>query len=163
MWHTRPETPGDHAAVREVHLRAFAPSTYEADLVDRLRARGDLAGDLCLVAEREHVIAGHIAFSHALIGTRPVLALAPMAVLPEHQRTGAGSALVRAALAGVHDAGFTLVVVLGHPGYYPRFGFEPAEPLGIRAPFDVDPGAWMAYRTAGHRPVAGTVTYSSAF
>ena len=93
-----------------------------------------------------------------------MLALAPMAVLPEHQRSGAGSALVTESLRRARETDFPLVIVVGHPEYYPRFGFEPAEALGLEAPFELPSEAWMAYRLPAYAPAAtGTVIYPPAF
>jgi putative acetyltransferase len=109
-----------------VHQRAFAPSTAEATLVDELRAAGDLVAELCLVAVRDGAVGGHVAYSRARVAGHSVLALAPLAVLPEHQRTGVGALLMRASLERARRTPFTAVVVLGHPAYYVRFGFTPA-------------------------------------
>jgi putative acetyltransferase len=87
-----------------------------------------------------------------------------MAVLPEHQRQGVGGALLAEALTRAEETEFPLVVVVGHAAYYPGFGFEPAGPLGLDAPFDVPPEAWMAYRLPAWSPDArGTVLYPDAF
>jgi putative acetyltransferase len=160
----RLELPEDRAAIRRVHEAAFGQPD-EADLVDALREGGDLVPELCLVAERDGAVVGHIAFSRArLEGGEAVLALAPVGVLPEHHGEGAGSALNRAALERAAETSFPLVVVLGHAGYYPRFGFEPARPLGVLAPFDVPDENWMALRLPAYRPEArGTVRYADAF
>jgi putative acetyltransferase len=160
----RPEQSHDHAAIRRVHEAAFGQPT-EADLVDALRAAGDLVPELCVVAESDGAVIGHIAFSRAALDAGvEVLALAPVGVLPERQREGAGSALNHAGLERAGATAFPLVVVLGHAGYYPRFGFEPAEPIGVLAPFDVPPENWMALRLPAYRPEArGTVRYAEAF
>jgi len=92
------------------------------------------------------------------------LALAPMAVVPGRQRQGVGTALIEEALRRAEETGFPLIVVVGHAAYYPRFGFEPAAALGLRAPFDVPPEAWMARRLPAHAPRArGLITYADAF
>jgi putative acetyltransferase len=161
----RPERAGDHAAARRVHELAFAPSAAEAALVDALRAEGAHVPGLCLVALSGDELVGHIVLSRARLGSGPeALALAPLAVLPDRQRLGVGSLLVRESLASAAATAYPLVVVLGHPRYYPRLGFEPAAPLGVRAPFDVPPEAWMAYRLPAYTPAArGMVTYADAF
>ncbi|MFE6299048.1 GNAT family N-acetyltransferase, partial [Streptomyces sp. NPDC057866] len=95
---------------------------------------------------------------------KPAAALAPVSVAPEHQRTGAGQAVVRAALDAARLAGERLVLVLGHPEYYPRFGFARASAYGIKPAFEVPDEAMMALVLDGSAPVpAGTVAYPAAF
>jgi putative acetyltransferase len=161
----RPELAQDAGAVRTVHERAFAPSGAEADLVDALRGSGDDVPDLWLVAEEDGAVVGHIAFSVArLDGGAEVLALAPMGVLPGRQRAGIGSALVAEGLRRAAGTAYPLVVVLGHPEYYPRFGFAPAAAAGVLAPFPVPDEAWMIHRLPAYRRDArGTVAYADAF
>ena len=137
----------------------------EAQLVEALRDTDVHVPELCLVAVAQGSIGGHIMFSRARLqfGAQ-VLALAPMAVLPEHQRKGAGGALLAEALNRAEETEFPLVVVVGHADYYPGFGFEPADSLGITAPFDVPPEAWMAYRLPAYTEQArGTLIYPEAF
>ncbi|HWY88781.1 MAG TPA: N-acetyltransferase [Gemmataceae bacterium] len=128
----RAETPDDLEAIREVNRRAFGQED-EARLVDALRDGG--CARLSLVAEEGRLVVGHILFSDLPIitqaGTLHALALAPMAVLPDRQRRGIGSRLVREGLRACADAGHRVVVVVGHPDYYPRFRFSArlAEPL----------------------------------
>ncbi len=161
----RPETPGDHEAVRHVNRLAFGQED-EARLVDALRDGGFLR--VSLVAERKGRVVGHILFSDLPIiteaGTVPALALAPMAVLPEFQRQGVGSALVRKGLEECRRVGHRIVVVLGHPDYYPRFGFSSKLAEHLRSPF---PGgeAFMALElVAGAMDgVTGTVKYPPPF
>jgi putative acetyltransferase len=161
----RPESGADHDAIRHVHERAFAPSAAEAKLVDELRAAGDLVPELCLVAVEGGEVVGHIALSRAgLASGHGALALAPMAVLPERQRTGIGSALVSESLDRAAGTAFPLVVVLGHPAYYPRFGFEPGAAHGILDPYGAPPEAWMVHRLPAYTPDArGLVAYARAF
>jgi putative acetyltransferase len=165
MWAVRAERPDDFAAIRIVHERAFG-GREEAQLVDALRASGVHVPDLCLVALHGGSVVGHVAFSRARLGSsgHPVLALAPMGVVPRHQGRGAGSALVAEALRRAAATDYPLVVVVGHAAYYPRFGFEPAAPLGVDAPFEVPAEAWMVHRLPAYtRDVRGTVVYPDAF
>ena len=127
----RPETSEDFPHVRRVNELAFGQPS-EADLVEALRQAG--VESLSLVAEDEAVV-GHILFTPVVIesaGRKIIgMGLAPMAVLPDRQREGIGSQLVRRGLQLLRERGCPFVVVVGHPGYYPRFGFEPASKLGL--------------------------------
>ena len=162
----RPETPADYEAIAGVVTAAA--SANDARLVELIRASDNYDPALALVAESESAIVGHILFSYVeLRGQRTtrVLALAPMAVGPTHQRTGIGSALVEAGLKKADALGGPLVLVLGHAGYYPRFGFEPARPLGIEPPFsDLPDDVWMIKRLSSYSErFRGTVSYPPAF
>jgi putative acetyltransferase len=167
-WRTRPETAADTAAVRRVLLAAF-PTAEEADLVDALRADPAWLPGLSWVAEDlDGRVAGYALLTRCTVGGAPALALAPVAVPPGHQRRGAGSAVTRAALRAAAGHGERLVVVLGHPEYYPRFGFVPASRLGIRAGFEVPDEALMALVLDGSRGEAGavpsgTIRYAAPF
>jgi len=139
--HIRDEDPGDLAAVRAVELAAFG-QPGEADLVDALRGE---PGVISLVAEVAGEVVGHLLLSPVRVEgetTSQALALGPMAVLPGHQGQGVGSALVDASLARARASGAPAVIVLGHPDYYPRFGFEPAEPHGLSCKWPVPPGVY---------------------
>ncbi len=144
MLHVRPEQPSDYAAVRRVNEDAFGEAT-EADLVDALRAAARPA--VSLVAEQDGQVIGHIFFSPVEVvgagGRFTAMGLAPMAVLPAHQLQGIGSALVRAGLEACLALGHDVVFVLGHPDYYPRFGFAPTAAYGIRCTYDAPPEAFM--------------------
>ena len=143
----RPERPADLEAVREVNQSAFG-QTAEADLVDALRQSPAFIPELSLVAIQGVQLVGHVLFTRIVVrGERlahPALALAPLAVLGSHQRRGLGSALVERGLQQACALGHELVIVVGHPEYYPRFGFVPAGPHGIHAPFPVREEAFMA-------------------
>jgi len=172
----RQEQVSDEAAIREVHRRAFAkPATVEtpatdgeleAHLVDELRADGDLLAPLCLVVEREGAVVGHVAMSRTLLDDRPapLVALGPLGVLPELQGAGIGSALVHATLAAADALGQRGVILLGHPTYYPRFGFGPAVDHGITPPQDWGPEYFMLRTlSAWGDGLRGAFRYAPAF
>ncbi len=132
----RPEDSADHDAIQHVNRVAFGQDD-EARLVDALREGGFVR--VSLVAERAGQVVGHILFSDLPIlteaGTVPALALAPMAVLPELQNQGIGSALVQQGLEACRQQGHRVVVVLGHAHFYPRFGFSPKLAAHLESPF----------------------------
>jgi putative acetyltransferase len=140
----RGEQPEDITAIHEVHELAFGRPD-EADLVDAVRARGKAS--LSLVAVEDSRVVGHILFSPVAIDsgdrTFPAVGLAPMAVLPGRQRHGIGGRLVKAGLVECRNAGYDCVVVLGHPTYYPRFGFVPGSRYGIKSEYEVPDEAFM--------------------
>ncbi|MEU9476984.1 N-acetyltransferase [Streptomyces sp. NPDC048191] len=164
-WTCRPEREGDAPAVRAVNLAAF-PTAAEADLVEALR-RDPVAwveGLSMLAVDAQGAPVGHALLTRCRGDGHDALALAPCAVLPDRQRQGAGAAAIDAVLDAARARGENLVVVLGHPGYYPRFGFVPASRYGIRAPFDVPDEALMALPLDPQRPVPqGTIVYPPAF
>ncbi|MCP4391408.1 MAG: N-acetyltransferase [Gammaproteobacteria bacterium] len=140
----RTETSEDHAAVDAVNRAAFE-SGEEADLVEVLRQQADPC--ISLVAEANGDVVGHIMFSPATLSADPetrVMGLGPMAVIPQLQRQGFGSALVRAGLEACRRLGYEAVFVLGHAQYYPRFGFLPASGYGISSTYDVPDDVFMA-------------------
>src|SRR5262245_43058576 len=132
MLTVRAEQPGDAAAVYRVHAAAF-PTDAEANLVDRLRQAGKAL--VSLVAADEGEVVGHVLFSPVTVtgqaGTTDGIGMAPLAVLPAQQRRGIGSALTLAGLDRCRVDGYGFVVLLGHPSYYPRFGFRRARDFGL--------------------------------
>lgn len=160
----RPEADGDAAAVHALNSAAFG-TPAEADLVDALRADGSWLPGLSYVAEGpDGSIAAHALLTRCEVDGAPALALAPVAAAPALQRSRAGSAVVRALLAAAKERGENLVLVLGHPEYYARFGFVPASRFGIGAPFEVPDEAMMALVLDDSVPVpAGTIKYPSPF
>lgn len=161
----RDERQEDVAAVREVNVAAF-PTPAEADLVDALRDAADPL--VSLVAELDGVVVGHLMCSPATLGGHPdvrLMGLAPMAVLPTHQGRGVGSALVREAVARCRALGADGMIVLGHPGYYPRFGFTPASRWGITCEYEASDEAFMALelRPAVFAGRAGLARYHPVF
>ena len=162
----REETAADHYAIRKVNELAFH-GDQEARLVDALRNDGAVI--LSLLAIENDEIVGHILFSHLTIdadtGVLHAVSLAPMAVLPEYQRRGIGSALVRRGLEICRERGYSIVVVLGHPEYYPRFGFSAELAKNLHSPYSRVRAAWMAVELAPSalRGVKGEVRYPRAF
>jgi putative acetyltransferase len=160
----RREVPGDRVSVFAVNSAAFGQED-EARLVDALRDGG--FSRISLVAEIDGRLVGHILFSEMSVvgtdGTIAALALAPMAVVPEFQRHGIGSALVRRGLELCRELPHRAVIVLGHPHYYPRFGFSAAAAVRIEAPFSGE--AFMALKldTATDWELAGKAVYAPPF
>jgi putative acetyltransferase len=142
----RPEEPADAAAVRALLLASFE-EPLEADLVDALRVNA--RPYIALVAVDGDDVVGHVAFTAVAFDPmreRPGLALglAPLAVAESHRHRGVGAALAEAGLAACREAGAFLVVTLGDPAYYGRFGFEPAAVLGLSCVFEAPPEAFQA-------------------
>lgn len=165
----RPEKREDIPDIHELVALAFGEES-EAKLVDLLRESEHYIPGLSLVAILDNQIVGHILFTRIKIVDDDghevdSLALAPMAVRPDLQRKGIGGQLVHAGLERARALNFTSVIVLGHEHYYPRFGFLPAEKWGIKAPFEVPPGVFMALELVkgGLEKVSGTVKYPKAF
>jgi len=161
----RPEEEPDRAAVRAVNEAAFE-TPAEANLVDGLRAKR--LPLISLVADVDGRIAGHILFSPVALADHPglrLMGLGPMAVVPEYQRRGIGSALVQTGLKRCKELGFLAVVVVGHPDYYPRFGFVPAARHALQCEYDVPADVFMvAELTVGAlQGKSGLVCYDEAF
>jgi len=161
----RDEQPGDRAPVRALNERAFGQPA-EADLVEALHQAGAVVA--ALVCEVAGEIVGHLLFSEVEIqraGGKRLVGLGPMAVEPSMQRQGIGSRLVREGLARCAGLGFDGVVLVGHPEYYPRFGFVPARELGLRCEYDVPPEVFMALALPGRSlaGASGLVRYHPAF
>ena len=162
----RTETEADFPAVAEVTAAAFGQQD-EVRLVEAIRACEEFVPELTLVAEEDGRIVGHVMFSYsALEGSdTPLLQLSPLSVAPERQSEGIGSALTDEALRLADERGEPLVLVLGHPTYYPRFGFRPAAELALRAPNpEWDGDAFMAVPLTAYDPsLRGRVTFAPPF
>ncbi|MGN6798815.1 MAG: GNAT family N-acetyltransferase [Gaiellaceae bacterium] len=165
----RPERDEDHAAIAEVVRGAFVRHPDEVALfVERIRASEQFIPELALVAEDSSGVIAHAMLSWVGVegGSRTrILNLTPMSVRPDRQRIGVGTRLIWAALERAEDAGEPAVLVEGIPGYYPRFGFEPAIPLGFLAPSPSIPAeAFLIKRLPGYSPdIAGKIVYTAAF
>ncbi|QDQ09653.1 GNAT family N-acetyltransferase [Streptomyces spectabilis] len=164
QWLTRAETSADVPAIRAIDLAAF-DTPLEADLVEALRADSSWIEGLSVVAtDDDGKLVGHALLTRCHIDDTPALCLAPVAVRPEYQKTGAGSAAVDAALKAAKDRGEHFVTVLGHPAYYPRFGFTRASAHGIGLTIDVPDEAMMALTLDADHPLpTGTVRYAAPF
>lgn len=164
----RVEALEDREAVDEVVRQAFGREV-EVGLVQAIRDSPGWLPALSLVAERDGRIIGHVLFSRIAIesvtSALPGLVLAPVAVAPSAQNQGVGTALVNEGLARARALGERLVVLLGHPNYYPRFGFSSARAQGIESPFPVRDEVFMALdlRPEAGPPIRGTVRYPPAF
>jgi putative acetyltransferase len=161
MVRIRPERLiADESAIRAVLLGAF-PTNAEARLVERLRANG--RSIVSLAAELDGLIVGTVFFSPVTAGLNRGLGLAPLAVLPECQRQGIGSALVREGLAHCKSMGCEFVVVLGDPAFYLRFGFRPASQSGIHNEFRAGDSFMLLSLWAGFLCVGDIVRYGPEF
>ena len=166
--HIRPEDSEsleERSLIRRINEEAFG-GPDEAKLVDNLRADGHVL--VSLVAELDSGIVGHILFSRMWIKNPTkelvsAVALAPVAVLPEHQQRGIGGRLIRHGLELLREQGEKIVIVLGHPGYYPKFGFSTEKARLLESPFPVE--AFMAIELSPGvlDGIQGAVVYPPAF
>ena len=158
----REERPADVAAIRDLNRRAFGQA-QEGNIVDALRSNG--GARLSLVATLNGQVVGHILYSPISVGHVDGAALGPMAVLPEHQRRGIGSRLVEAGNRNLEDAGCPFIVVVGHPKFYPRFGFTPAVARGITCEWELPDDVFMVLVLDDEkmRGVSGLAKYRDEF
>ena len=161
----RKEISSDREAVYAINLAAF-PTDAEAQLVERLRAGAYPI--ISLVAQESDSLVGHILFSPVTLDSDPTLALmglAPMAVLPNRQGSGIGSALVAAGLQYCTELGVGAVAVLGHPDFYAKFGFIASAKFGITSEYDVPAEVFMLKELSGDylKNCTGTIRYHAEF
>lgn len=164
----RKETDKDYSEVYNVVKTAFSTAEHsdgtEQELVEALRKGNAFVPELSLVAEVDGKIAGHILFSKAKVGGDTVLVLAPLSVLPEFQKQGVGTALIKEGHRIAKDLGYQYSLVLGSEVYYPRVGYLTAEELGIEVPEGMPSDNFMAIRLCENaKPVSGSVTYAKEF
>ena len=159
-----PASASGQSAIRAVHAAAFGRPD-EADLVDALRAQGYAI--LSLVATIGGRVTGHILFSRMWIKTTagliPAISLAPVAVLPEYQRQGIGSRLIERGLEMLRERGEAIAIVLGHPDYYPKFGFSAAKAAPLLSPFPPEAFLAMELRAGALDGIEGRVIYPPPF
>lgn len=162
----RCETLTDYPAIAEVNTLAFGQEN-EAKLVEEIRRSDRYIPELSLVAEIENVVVGHILFSYIdLVGkeTLQVLGLAPLAIRPQFQRKGIGSALIKAGLEIAEAKKEAIVIVLGHPQFYTRFGFKTSVVYGIESPFPIPEEFFMVKVFQSYeKKYKGKVVYPVAF
>ncbi|UGT71070.1 N-acetyltransferase [Nocardia gipuzkoensis] len=163
-WRVRAETDADIPAIHEINRAAFERAE-EVDLVDALRDDPAWIEGLSLVSTLpDGTPVGFALLTRCHVDTTPALCLGPCAVLPEYQKTGAGATAIRAALAAATRMGELFVIVLGHPTYYPRFGFGRASEYGIGLSIEVPDEALMALTLDPAHPLPrGTVRYAAPF
>lgn len=169
----RPETERDHDTVHDLVERAFRNEEIsdhtEQYLVRRLRKSDAYIPELSLIAEQGDIIIGHIQLTHLHIEddgiNHPSLALAPLSILPEYQSKGVGSSLIKEAHKIATEMGFSSIILIGHPKYYPRFGYEKLRKYNITMPFDAPPESCMIkYLDESVKgKIKGKVVYDSAF
>lgn len=164
----RKENSKDFTEIYEVVKTAFASAEHsdgnEQDLVNALRKDECYIPELSLVAEENDKIVGHIMFTKAKVGMEDVLALAPLSVLPEYQKRGIGSELIKTSHRIAKQLGYKYSIVLGSEKYYPKFGYVPANTFGIIPPFDVPIEKFMAYKIIEDAPnINGIMKYAKEF
>lgn len=162
----RVEQPGDIPHIRDILAHAFGQRA-EADLVDQLRADGDALISLVAVGENGELV-GHILFSRLPIeGAKgrvtQATALAPLAVRPEHQRKGVGSALTKAGIRACTARGLAAIIVVGDPKFYQRFGFSAAAARNLGSPYPGDAFMALELKPGALAANPGTVRYAAAF
>ncbi|VYT88496.1 GNAT family N-acetyltransferase [Clostridium tertium] len=173
MINIREEEMKDYKEVEKVVEESFKTAEFtdndEHNLVNRLRKSKEFIKELSLIAEDKNRIIGHVLITKALINgenkSYETLALAPLSVLPEYQKSGIGKKLMNRGIERAKELGYKSIVVLGHESYYPKFGFEKASKYGVKAPFEVPDEAYMILELVpgGLNGVSGIVEYSKAF
>ena len=165
----RSEKECDFEAIRQVNDHAFG-RPEEGRLVDNLRQLPEFDSRLSLIAEANGKIIGHALFCPIYIQGEdgeeyPCLSLGPIAVIPSHQNQGVGGMLIETGHRAALDLDYTAVVLLGHPEYYPRFGYLPAEKWDLRNSWNIDGDPWMAIELVEGALAckAGLVKYPEAF
>ncbi len=166
----RTETNRDFGAVFQLNYNAFGNREDESRLIERIRASEQYIPELSIVAEIDREIVGHIMLSKATVRERDketdVIVLAPIAVKPSFQKQGIGSQLIEEGIRRCKALGYGLVLLIGHPGYYPRLGFQPARQHGLElTQFDVPDEVFMVVEVMDGKlqEISGELLYPAAF
>lgn len=164
----RQERTEDYDAVYELVKAAFATAEHsdgnEQDLIVELRRSENFIPELSLVAEKDGKVVGHVMFTKIMVGDSEEIALAPLAVHPDHQGNGIGGTLVEEGHKIAKEMGYHCSIVLGSDKYYPQFGYEKTAQYGIRAPFEVDEHNYMVkWLGEPDDKIKGVVEYAKAF
>jgi putative acetyltransferase len=165
----RTESPGDFEEVYKLNYAAFGNREDEAQLVERIRKSEEFVPELSIVAEIDKEIVGHLLLSKALVESdeksSTVIVLAPVAVKPGSQKQGIGSKLIEEGLSRCKDLGYKIILLIGHPSYYPRFGFKPARKHGLKLnQFNVPDEVFMVYEVEDElQKIKGELKYPKAF
>lgn len=166
----RTEEAKDYKDVYFVNYEAFGGRDDESRLVERIRDSVNFIPELSIVAEVEGKIVGHLLFSKAQVrdesNRHDVIVLAPIAIKPNHQKMGIGGKLIREGLSRCKEMGFPLVLLIGHPAYYPKFGFKPARQFQLQLrQFHVSDDVFMVYEVqeGALENIQGELLYPDAF
>ena len=164
----RAEAPADYNELFHLHYTAFGEREDESRLSERIRESQEFIPELSLVALSNNLIVGHALFSKAVVVNNDtqheVIILAPIGVKPEFQKQGVGSALIRKGLQLAKELNYSHIFLIGHPTYYPKFGFEPARPYGFELiQFNVPNEVFMVAHLREDVKLDGELRYPKSF
>lgn len=166
----RTETEADFEEVYKLNYLAFGNREDESRLVERIRTSEEFIPELSIVAEIANEIVGHLLLSKAVVENAEeiytVIVLAPIAVKPSRQKQGIGTKLIEEGLRRCKDLAYNIILLIGHPDYYPKFGFQPARKFGLELKqFNVPDDVFMVYEVeVGElQKIAGELKYPRAF
>jgi putative acetyltransferase len=165
----RPQEPADYDAAKVAYAEAFKQdqadgAPIEVGIFVALWEAKDVIDELSFTALAQNAVVGHVTASRAKVASDSVVAVGPIGVLPDHQGKGIGSALMNALLSAADAQGVPLVVLLGSPEYYGRFGFRPAAELGVMPPEPMWASAFQARPLRAYTPsIAGPFEYAPGF
>jgi predicted N-acetyltransferase YhbS len=166
----RTETVEDYEEVYKLNYLAFGKREDESKLVERIRKSEEFVPELSIVAEIDNEIVGHLLLSKAAVETQEriftVIVLAPIAVKPDRQKQGIGSKLIEEGIRRCKNLGYYIILLIGRPKYYPRFGFKPARKYGLELKqFKVPDQVFMVYEVVDGEleKIRGELKYPKAF